>query len=311
MLQLAISVASGQPFMGLAVRQGRVLFLSLEDDSNELRRRVYAISEASDLFGFSEEIQVALCESLFLVDWVGRNVKLTSQGARVATINQEIVSELAAFVREQSISLVICDTYSRLNGGDENDNGAAALFVSALEGIRAGGNVTILVTAHVTKAASKGPARAGDVAGGARFSDSARWCAVMDRYLLTEGKDLDPETAKHVRLTVVKSNYTGVGTALFMEHHAGMLYHRQGPAQKPTRSRPSANDTAAREKLLTAICDAAESGKPLRGLNAFRHFTRRKNGLSDKSARVVLEGLIKDGLVTREPTTLVLRIPKE
>lgn len=44
--QLAVSTVLGKPWLGQDVRQGRAMFLSAEDDADELHRRFGGITEA-------------------------------------------------------------------------------------------------------------------------------------------------------------------------------------------------------------------------------------------------------------------------
>lgn len=248
---LALSVASGVPFLGHEIDSpGAVVYLSAEDDRQELQRRLYAIGRhvsASDQLDTD-----AVARNLYMFDLVAFGFKLTqptATGGRQITINSLGVEQLRQTIQAiGGVRLVVVDTYSRFNGGEENDNGHSATFVTACEQMRQGTGCNVLVTAHTTKAGSGNGAgvRATDVAGGARLVDAARWMAGLDRYLAQANQEIDDDKMRHVRLTVGKSNYGRVGAAYWLEYQEGAL------VQHAERIKPPQKEEAAQEKEKSA-----------------------------------------------------------
>lgn len=248
---LALSIASGLPFLGHEIdTPGAVVYLSAEDDREELQRRLYAIGRH---VGAVDHLDTeAVARNLYMFDLVAYGFKLTQptqEGGRQITINAHGIEQLKQAIQAiGDVRLVVVDTYSRFNGGEENDNGHSATFVTACEQIRQGVGCNVLVTAHTTKAGSStsGPVKATDVAGGARLVDAARWMAGLDRYMLTPGTDPSDEKMRHVRLTVGKSNYGCVGATYWLEYQNGAL------VQHAERVKPPQKEEAKQEKEKSA-----------------------------------------------------------
>lgn len=278
--QLAVAVAGGLPFLGCEIdRPGAVVYLSMEDDRDELRRRLHAIGQSAGGLPFE-----LVAGRLYMLDLVASGFKLThsANGGRDITVNALLIARLREALRQiDGLRLIVLDTYSRANGGDENSNVHSATFVQACEQLRQDTSCTVIVSAHTTKA-SRGAVKATDVAGGARLVDSARWMAGLDRYMTNDKGECSPENARHIRLTVGKSNYGQTGAQFYLEFRDGVLTHRS-EAAKPAKPESKDDQSDARYRdVLARACSLIQrknaEGTPLTR-RKLRDFAGREGSL--------------------------------
>ncbi|AYN94448.1 hypothetical protein EAW52_10995 [Pseudomonas sp. LTJR-52] len=294
--QLSLAVASGTSFLGCEIQKpGAVVYLSAEDDQNELRRRLYAIGKQ-----YPGIDTASVARNLYMLDLVSAGFKLTHSpdGGRVITTNALLIEQLRQFIQSiGNVQLVIVDTYSRFNGGEENDNVHSATFVQACEMIRKDTGCNVMVSAHTTKA-TMGTVKATDVAGGARLVDSARWMGGLDRYLYAKDSEPTPEDARHVRLTVGKSNYGQIGAQFYLEFCNGALLHRDKAAKRESSDTVEKKRTSRYEEALPKV-KAFILQKQAEGKSVTRELLRTYAdtfGMSEKTLREqVINRAIEEG----------------
>ena len=99
MLQLTYHISAGLPIWGYAVRQGTVLYLSLEDDQPRLQSRLYRM--------FKEEAS----NNLFFSTWAKK-------------LGEGFEDQITAFVRKHpDTQLVVIDTLKRVRSATTNKSG--------------------------------------------------------------------------------------------------------------------------------------------------------------------------------------------
>lgn len=295
LLNLALCVATGNPFLGMETKKtGKVVYLSAEDDRDEMRRRLFNLASGLEFVDQLDFDQVS--ENLYLFDLVAHGVKFTRQEGGAIHIDTKSVGRLRKALAELGdVVLIVIDTYSRFNGGEENNNGHSAEFVNACELIRKDTGANLLVAAHVTKASAHGSSlSANDVAGGGRLTDAARWMAGLRRYL-DIGENVSPEDMNHVELRIGKSNYGNVmGKTLWLEYVDGSIQ------RKAERAIPHVKVTEAeniKRNILVKIREAQELGEPLTSwkLSRMKADTLGVNGT--KACEEYLPQLIREGRV--------------
>lgn len=213
LMQLALSVAAGRPLFGVLAPAdpGPVALLALEDDLDEVRRRLHWASVAAWL----DEDQRALAASRIRVITPPRDTVLVAPDERGVPREQPIVGELLRDLRGAGVDwrAVILDPLNRLHACDENANGAMGHVVGAIERFKElPGRPAVLVAHH----SAKGPGAAAS-RGATAIVNGARWCA-----------HLEPGEGDEVRLEVVKSNYTARGTPIMLTRRRetrGALVH--------------------------------------------------------------------------------------
>jgi AAA domain len=145
-----LSCATGRPLSGEHVfRRCRVLLLSLEDDQDEVRRRVKAAMirhniKAQDIAGW---LYLATPRDLLLAEMKDGTVQAG-----------ELETALRRTIKEREIDLVGIDPLVKAHGVEENDNGAMD-FVAGRLALLAMQTRCAFDTSHHT---SKGPQMPGD-----------------------------------------------------------------------------------------------------------------------------------------------------
>jgi len=124
-LQLAQCVASGTPFLDRVTKQGKVLYLALEDGERRLRQRLEKHSA-------NRKLHIRYCTW-----WPSIN-------------SQEGFKALADIIREESPALVVIDTLAsaRDKGVKENEADSMGELFNALHDLAIELNTVILIVSH-------------------------------------------------------------------------------------------------------------------------------------------------------------------
>ncbi len=216
-VHFAVAICAGLELFGERIETGRVLIVSAEDRRAILQRHVWA--NTRDL---SETELARVARNLFVKDVVGSGFKLTRHidGQTETAID---VEKLIAFATEiAGLRLVVLDTLSRLNGGEET-NEDLARFVESMERISVRTGATTLALHHSGKAQMRSDANDQySGRGGSALSDNAR--SVMHVARITKDSLDAPSNADEViregrliRLSHVKSNYAAQARDCFFE----------------------------------------------------------------------------------------------
>lgn len=215
LLQLAIAVASGRPWLTRyrVDAPGPVLVLAAEEDAGEMHRRVRRVVDALRL---DPAERAAVARRLHVAPLHGSGTplalldNLASFGPAQlvhSEIWQRIALTLASPPNGELWRLVILDPAARWMPPEaELDSKVATTFVEALERLAhlapEGERPAVLVAHHTNKGALKGDTDQGAARGSSALTDGVRWQANLDRVTL-DGV-LQPG---RVRLRVVKCNY--------------------------------------------------------------------------------------------------------
>jgi hypothetical protein len=159
LLFLQAAVASGTRFFGYGVpRKRRVLYLSLERNSDNFRRRWKKVTSAvaeglapGPRAKFIADIKTncyVRClagESIPLIEFKDNQWVPTS-----------LVNQLIAELREAQIEVMFLDPYSRLHGADENSSSVASAITKALERIAQEAGCSVVLCHHTGKSVAQG-----------------------------------------------------------------------------------------------------------------------------------------------------------
>lgn len=306
-IQLAISVASGRPFLGVDVDEtGGVLMVAAEDEREEVHRRLWRIVEQMKADGALGEMDLAqLRERLFVVPRVGMDNRLTAQSDHMVMPTGR-AENIAALVEQlPEIKLIVLDPVSRFRGGEENNNEHATRFVEIVESLRTKTEATVLLPHHVSK---NGLVTAAEnitieaLRGASALVDGVRWAAAMAtmRKDVAEKYGIDPDDAgRYVRLDTVKNNYAAPWSGMWLERlHGGVLVpagiERLEEQHNQRRNNQRYQETL--NKLTGLIEQHQEQGKPLTR-NGLRNYAGRDGvlGVGDQTLRSILERAIAEG----------------
>jgi RecA-family ATPase len=214
MLQLAVALAGARPWLGYSPEPGAVLFLSAEDELDELHRRVAATASS---------LGVALSDlaDLNLVPLAGRDAVMGAPQGNNGLITGTVVFRgFVALVKRIKPRAVLLDALADVFGGEENARAQARQFISLLRGLAIDHNLAVILIAH--------PSLTGMKEG---TSGSTAWSnSVRSRLYLERVKNGAREIDASVRvLSVKKSNYGPVGLELRLRWSNG-AFVLDGPA---------------------------------------------------------------------------------
>lgn len=261
LLQLAVSVATGHPWLGGETvsgfsvpqdAQGHVCLLLAEEDAEEVQRRMIAIKNTLNLDAQQWDL---VRKRLLIRPMAGEAAQLIEpDGERGKTRETAFFQELRKRLDERGVnwSLIVLDPLSRLATAEtEVDNHHATRFIATIEKlVNVRGNPTVLVAHHSNKSARGGVGAGSTNAarGASGLSDGVRWMATLD-YPVIE-KSEEPQ----LTLSLVKHNYNppaapralsrGVGGVLFERAIApqsattpvGKASKKTGKTSKPEES---------------------------------------------------------------------------
>jgi hypothetical protein len=189
-LDACLAIATGRPWGGRPTTKGRTVFITLEDSTWTVARRVRAwldgVYQDAPL-GQAEAVAASVDADLranfsFLAREDAQGLTLTSTEGTATRERGDVSSHLA--VLTDGASLVVLETVSRLHDGPETNDAFPAL-VRALERIARNGAAVVIVR-HMSKRAAREMNSADTIdsyagRGGGALSDAVRSCLVVTR----------------------------------------------------------------------------------------------------------------------------------
>ena len=202
----AIALATGRPITGEHVfRRCRVLYVSLEDDKDEMRRRIKACCLHH---GISPD---ELKDHLFVAALAnGPKLATTAKGGVITS--GELAKMLAETVERRQIDLVILDPFIKSHGCDENDNNAIDLVTGMLAELAIRFNVAIDAPHHVSKGMVD-PGNANRGRGASAFKDAARLVYTLSKMTQDEASKLGIDEGDRWRYVRVDSGKVNIAPA--------------------------------------------------------------------------------------------------
>jgi hypothetical protein len=202
----AIALATGRPITGDHVFQRcRVLYLSLEDDADEIRRRIKACCLHHKIA--SDELR----DHLFVAALAnGPKLATMSKGGAIAA--GDLGKKLIEIIERRQIDLVILDPFIKSHGCDENDNNAIDFVTGVLAELAIRFNVAIDAPHHVSKGMVD-PGNANRGRGASAFKDAARLVYTLSRMTQDEAKELGIDEADRWRFVRVDSAKVNIAPA--------------------------------------------------------------------------------------------------
>jgi RecA-family ATPase len=202
-LQLGTARALGRDWIGTMPTAGRTLYLSAEDDADELHRRLDAI-RAHYGATFDE------MADLNLVDLVGENAVLGEILKTGIIQAAPIFDAVVSVIEKTQTDLVVIDALADAFAGDENNRSQARQFVGMLKRPARAYGCAFLCLAHPSlNGMNTGTGSSGSTA----WNNSVRSRLYFEPAKANDGSEPDPDLRT---LSVRKANYgpKGVPTAL-------------------------------------------------------------------------------------------------
>jgi len=204
LLQLAAGVAAGQSVLGIPTTSSPsgVLFYSLEDDGDDVQRRLNMVMDGMATQGnLSKEGRKNIHKNFVFAE-----PSHDDEDLRFESTEMELRDQLAA-MRVAGIvpALVIVETLTAVSDGDENRTGTTRGLWAAARSIAALEDVTVLISHHYRKDAGGGRSSRSGVAerlgedslrGAGANGASARFVIQMGLPTAREAEDLGLDTMK-------------------------------------------------------------------------------------------------------------------
>lgn len=290
-LQLACAMVTATDWFGLLPTPGPVLYLSAEDELDEVRRRVESIvANAAGRFGFPDladldVVDLTRAETTELVIGDGGKFKLTPMYDR-----------LAETIRVVRPKLIILDTRADMFGGSEIDRGQVRSFVRSLRRICFECDLAVLMLSHPSLTGmSTGSGQSGSTAWG----NSVRSRLYLERPKADDGTEPDPDLRI---LSTKKANYgTTDGTVALRWHEGVFRLDKAGPVGLDRLAQERAID----DRFIDLLRDFDRQGRTVNNAGgpnyAPKAFAAADPSIGRAQFRAAMERLFAAGTIRTEP----------
>jgi hypothetical protein len=171
----AVGMAAGRDlFAGTTIKPLRVWIYQLEDDMDELQRRIAAVMRHH---GISAE---DIGDRLFVDSGRNQQLVLAEQSRDGAVIARPVVEAVVGEIEERQIDCMIVDPFVSSHRLEENDNGAMDALVKTWADIADRGRCAIELVHHVRKMGQM-EIDAESLRGGKALVDAARSVRIINR----------------------------------------------------------------------------------------------------------------------------------
>lgn len=209
-LQLAAAVALDAVWIGRKVQGGTALYLSAEDDEDELHRRIADIARA-------EGVQLSALGNLTLRSLAGKDALLAVQDGKTGALQPTaLYDRLDAFLRELRPALVVLDTLADLFPGNENDRAQARQFIGMLRGLALRHRCAVVLLAHPSLSGLNSGA---GTSGSTAWNNSVRSRLYFER-VMQDAYEANPDARV---LRTMKSNYGRTGGEITLTWQDGVF----------------------------------------------------------------------------------------
>lgn len=236
-LHLAVCIALGVPWYGMATERRRVLYMSAEDSGDVLHWRLARIAAylrvpLSDLAGWLEILDASQVEAELMVENAHAEPTFT---VHYTALRKRIVDPSA---------VLILDGASDLYGANENARRHVRRFVRGVRRL-IGRHGAAVILAHVDKAAAR---RTADSSASNRYSGSTAWHNSMRARW-----ELDSSDDGALRLTLAKSNHAKRGAEIALRWDEQAHMHVAMPEAAGGGIVREIRDRNEREAILAAL----------------------------------------------------------
>lgn len=233
----ATCIAMGLPFLGLEVAQTNALYITCEDDQDELQRRQAAICEG---LGITLE---SLTGKLFLLSLQG---ELNNELATFTTDGRMSVAPRYRQIQDacarHEIGFLTLDNTAHLFTGNENDRHQVASFINLCNRLAIAIEGAVVIVGH--------PNKAGDsYSGSTAWENQVRSRLFMEIPANEHGEISDPDLRVMRR---EKVNYAQRGGELLFRWHKGTFVLPEAVPEVASEMAQTAGD--ARDNSLFLAC---------------------------------------------------------
>lgn len=209
-LQLVAAAALGHPWLGRSMATGRALFVSAEDDQDELHRRLWDVAQA-------EGVTFADMDRLTVRSLAGEDALLAALDGRSGTLlPSSLYAELDAFLSELQPVVLVLDTLADLFPGNENDRAQARQFIGLMRGLAIKHQCAVVLLAHPSLS---GMMSGAGTSGSTGWNNSVRARLYLRRII--QGED-EPNPDARI-LEAMKANYGPIGAEIALTWRRGVF----------------------------------------------------------------------------------------
>ena len=284
-LQLAASTALERAWLGFAVRPGKAVYLSAEDDKAELHRRLADIVQA-------EGVTLADLEALTLRSLAGEDALLATLakgGTLEATGLLDAIEEL---LQRDRPDLLVLDTLADYFPGNENDRAQARQFIGMLRGLAIRHECAVVMLAHPSLS---GLNSGSGTSGSTGWNNSVRSRLYLSR-VVQDGYEPNPDARL---LRTMKANYSRTGAEIALTWQNG-VFVADAPVTGLDRVAASAKAERVFLKLLREFTDQGRrvnhAGGPTYAPNLFAQHPQGE-GCTKKAFKAAMDCLLTDGKI--------------
>lgn len=283
-LQLAFAIATGGRWLGHQTVSGPVMFISAEDDQDELHRRTADIVRAAGM-------QFNDVERLTLRSLAGEDALLAvldrSSGVLTPT---PLHAEIEARIAVDKPALIVLDTLADLFPGNENDRAQARQFIGLLRGWAIRHSCAIILLAHPSLS---GLTSGSGTSGSTGWNNSVRSRLYLER-IAQDGYEANPDARV---LRTMKANYGRTGGEITMTWKDGVFV----PDAAETGLDRMALDNRAERVFLRLLDDFTKQGRFVKSAQAQGYAPKvfaasgSAEGLSKQALHKAMERLFAKG----------------
>jgi len=208
-LQLAVATVLEAPWLGMTVRTGGVLYVSAEDDLDEMHVRLKDIGDA-------EGHAIAAMKELEIVALAGTDAVLATEAAKGSLLSvSPLFGRLRLNLDRLRPRLLVLDNLADVFAGNENVRPLARQFIGLLRGLAIEFDCAVLLLAHPSLSGlNSGTGASGNTA----WNNSVRSRLYLVREKDQAGLELDPDCRV---LQTMKANHAATGGQIRLRWEAG------------------------------------------------------------------------------------------
>ena len=212
--QLGVAVATGGDWIGLLPEAGAVLYVSAEDDEDEIHRRLADVAAGHGL-GFED------LADFHVLSLAGQDAVMGAPDRSGLVSATPLWRALVDQVELIGPRLLILDNLADVFAGNENSRPEARQFIGLLRAVAIEHALAVLLVAHPSLT---GLASGSGTSGSTAWSNSVRSRLYLDRAGDGAERDGDPDLRV---LRTMKANYAAIGGEIKLRWESGCL-RREG-----------------------------------------------------------------------------------
>jgi hypothetical protein len=216
--QLAVAMTAGCTWLGMEVKQGPVIYLSAEDDKEELHRRTDDILR--EMGRTYDDVADLTMRSL-----AGEDALLAVESG-LTLMQSELFNELEKRAADETPALVLIDTVADVYPANENDRAKVRQFVGILRGLAIRQKCAVMLLGHPSLS---GLSSGSGMSGSTAWNNSVRSRLYLSRIVNAGSEGVhEPNPDKRI-LRTMKANYGPVGGEIGLTWQRGVFVADAAP----------------------------------------------------------------------------------